>query len=101
MDNEIIHIGKAIRQKVAEKGIRISDFAHAIHCSNRNVYRIFKREFVDKQLLKDISRVLNSDFSITTHKAGTKRYIVIIETNQEQLQELTLKYRVVCTHCVT
>lgn len=68
MKNEV-HIGKLIKQQLAESGLSISDFAAAIHKTRTNVYDIFKRKNVDIDLLIAISEVLHFDFIAHLHEA--------------------------------
>ena len=46
---ENIHIGSLIYKKVKEKGMRITDFANALHYCRMNVYSIFKRKSIDSE----------------------------------------------------
>jgi len=57
-----IHIGKIIRQHLEEAGMTKSEFARRINTSPQNIYGIFKRQSIDTELLRDISRVLGYDF---------------------------------------
>ena len=76
--------------------MRIADFAHAIGCCRRNVYYIFKQKRIHKQQLQIISRVLQFDFvsRINEQKSSIKRYFVVVETDEEQFKEISLKYQV-------
>ena len=91
------HIGEAIKRRVKEKGISIEDFADAICCSRRNVYRIFKRNYIDTQRLKCISRALDFDFSDHIIETNTliTRYIVIVKADEDELHEIVSKFQVV------
>ena len=44
------------------KDCTVAWLAEQIHCERANVYRIFKRDNIDIQLLKKISIVLGHDF---------------------------------------
>jgi len=97
------HQGKAVRQKVKESGMKVTDFAKAIHRGRRAVYHIFDREIIDNVLLKQISDVLGPDFTPHTNQPNTtiKKYLAIVETDEEQLRDITLKFKVVFLHeCV-
>jgi plasmid maintenance system antidote protein VapI len=61
MEKEI-HYGQEVREKIDECGMSVAEFARRIHCSRNNAYNIFKRQYIDLQLLKTISDVLNYDF---------------------------------------
>jgi transcriptional regulator with XRE-family HTH domain len=83
-----IHIGKAIKQKVKERGLRASDFANAIHCNRTNVYDIFNRKSIDIEQLVLISRVLEYDFisEIYFNRPSSKKYLILLEVDEQQLQ---------------
>ena len=83
-----IHIGKAIKQKVRERGLRVADFANAIHCNRTNVYDIFNRKSIDVEQLILISKVLEYDFisEIYFNRISPKKYLVLLEVNEQQLQ---------------
>lgn len=66
MKNDV-HIGELIKQRLAESGLSISDFAAAIHKTRTNVYDIFKRKNVDIELLVAISEILHFDFIAYLH----------------------------------
>ena len=57
-----IHIGSLIKEKMEERGLSVSDFAHALHYERTNIYKIFKRSSIDVDLLLRISEVLAYDF---------------------------------------
>jgi predicted transcriptional regulator len=84
-----IHIGKAIKQKVKERGLRVVDFANAIHCNRTNVYDIFSRKSIDVEQLILISKVLEHDFisEIYFNRILSKRYLVLLEVSEQQLQD--------------
>ena len=83
-----IHIGKAIKQKVIERGLRVVDFANAIHCNRTNVYDIFNRKSIDVEQLILISKVLEYDFisEIYFNHVSPKKYLVLLEVSEQQLQ---------------
>ena len=97
MDKEKPHIGEIIRLKVEERGMSKTDFANAISCCRGNVYHIFKRKHISKWKLEQIGRVLNFDFTGHIQESNTfvKNYLVIIEANEEQFQEMCLRFQVV------
>ncbi|GHU66682.1 hypothetical protein FACS189413_00100 [Bacteroidia bacterium] len=61
------HIGQAIKEKVAERGLKIADFARLIHCSRSNVYYIFKCKSMNCELLR-----LISDFGLVAQEESKK-----------------------------
>lgn len=56
------HLGKAVLEKLKEKGMSKSEFARRINKSRQNVQDIFNRESLDTKLLSDISNVLDYNF---------------------------------------
>lgn len=36
-----IHIGSLIKEKMEERGLSVSDFAHALHYERTNIYKIY------------------------------------------------------------
>ena len=85
------HAGEIIKQKVKECGIKITDFAKAIHCNRNNVYSIFRRKSIDIELLLLISKVLQYDFinEIYCKHSEDEKYLVLIETDKQQLEQIT------------
>ena len=61
--NEDVHYGQAVKNKLRERGMTISEFSRRIICSRSNVYDIFKRKFIDIPLLEKISEVLRYNFT--------------------------------------
>ncbi|MBO7571647.1 MAG: helix-turn-helix domain-containing protein [Bacteroidales bacterium] len=57
-----IHIGKLIRQVLAEQGRNITWLAKQVGCSRENLYKIFKREWIHTDMLQKISLALGYDF---------------------------------------
>jgi len=86
-----IHVGEMIKQKVKERGIKITDFAQAIHCNRNNVYSIYRRKSIDIELLLRISKVLQYDFinEICNKDTEEKKYFVLLETNRQQLEQIS------------
>jgi transcriptional regulator with XRE-family HTH domain len=85
-----IHIGKAIKQKVQEHGLRVADFANAIHCNRTNVYDIFNRKSIDVEQLILISKVLEYDFisEVYFNHISPQKYLILLEVDEQQLQVL-------------
>jgi plasmid maintenance system antidote protein VapI len=63
-----VHIGSLVREKLKAKGMRIIDFAHALHYSRANIYSIFDRRSIDSELLIKISQILDYDFNSIYHE---------------------------------
>jgi len=94
MKKEEIHIGKIIKEKLAEKSMTITEFAKKIHCDRTSVYHIFKQKSIDIEKLIKISEVLNYDF---IHEIYTKQnnktpqsVFIAVEIEQDTLQKLNL-----------
>lgn len=57
-----IHIGKKIREVVDSSALTIVEFARSINLSRDGAYKIFAKEYIDTDQLKQISKVLQHDF---------------------------------------
>ena len=75
-----IHIGSLIKEKMEERGLSVSDFAHALHYERTNIYKIFKRSSIDVDLLLRISEVYLAD--------EPRRYSITIEADKEDIEEI-------------
>jgi plasmid maintenance system antidote protein VapI len=87
-----VHIGELIKKKIKERGIKITDFAKAIHCNRNNVYSIFRRKSIDIELLLLISRELEYDFITEIYVAKdteNKKYLALIAIDQQQLNQIS------------
>lgn len=56
------HIGEHIKKELNRQERTVVWLAKKICCSRTNVYKIFEKENLDINLLKQISRVLQHDF---------------------------------------
>jgi hypothetical protein len=57
-----MHIGKKIKEVMAERKISVISVAKQIECERTNVYNIFEREDINTGLLQKLSVVLHYDF---------------------------------------
>ncbi|MES2679562.1 MAG: hypothetical protein V4635_06735 [Bacteroidota bacterium] len=57
-----IHIGKRIREVLDKSAFTVVDFAKSINLSRDGAYKIFAKEYIDTDQLKQISKVLKHDF---------------------------------------
>jgi hypothetical protein len=57
-----VHIGKKIKEVWRESRLKGTEFAALINRDRQVIYDIFKRESIDTDLLKQISKVLKHDF---------------------------------------
>lgn len=55
-------IGKLIQERLKTEERSVAWFARKLSCSRANVYKIFRKEYIDTELLIRISRILNYDF---------------------------------------
>ena len=75
-----IHIGSLIKEKMEERGLSVSDFAHALH---------YERTTIDVDLLLRISEVLAYDFLREVYLADEpRRYSITIEADKEDIEEI-------------
>lgn len=57
-----VHIGKKIKEVWRKSRLKGTEFASLINRDRQVIYDIFKRESIDTELLKQISKVLDHDF---------------------------------------
>jgi len=58
----MVHIGKLIELELRRQERSVTWFAQKLHCDRTNVYKIFKKQSVDTQLLAQIGAILNHNF---------------------------------------
>jgi plasmid maintenance system antidote protein VapI len=56
-----IDIGNIIKQTLKSEGISVSQLAAQIHCTERNVYKIFNKASIDTNLLARINVALGKN----------------------------------------
>jgi len=61
-NSEPLHIGKIIETVMKSQGRSPSWLAAQICCNRDNIYKIFRRQHIDTELLLKISVALNVDF---------------------------------------
>lgn len=57
-----IHVGKLIQATLKQQGRSVTWFSEQLCCSRTNIYLIYKKKYVDIELLVRISKVLNINF---------------------------------------
>ena len=57
-----VHYGQEVKECFLCHGMTVSEFARRINRSRNTVYSIFRREYIDLELLSRISEVLGFDF---------------------------------------
>lgn len=55
-------IGELIQERLKAEERSVAWFARKLSCSRANVYKIFRKEYIDTELLTRISRILDYDF---------------------------------------
>lgn len=58
----MVHIGNLIEQELRKQERSVSWFATKLHCDRSNIYKIFKKQSIDTQLLEQISIILGHNF---------------------------------------
>lgn len=58
----MVHIGKIIQQELVSQERSVSWFAKKLYCDRTNVYKIFRKQSLDTELLLRSSLVLHHDF---------------------------------------
>lgn len=58
----MIHIGKLIENELHRQERSVTWFARKLYCDRTNVYKIFKKQSIDTELLLRISEILQCDF---------------------------------------
>ena len=61
-----VDIGKAIRQKIGERGTTVAWLARQVNCNRGNLHRHLQKEYIYPELLEKISVALKTDF-FTVH----------------------------------
>ena len=60
--NELPHIGELIRKELRRQGRSNVWLSQQIHCNQRTISKIFKKQYIDTCQLWQISKALNHDF---------------------------------------
>jgi len=58
----MIHIEKLIEEELHRQERSVTWFANKLYCDRTNVYKIFKKQSIDTELLLRISQILHKDF---------------------------------------
>ena len=58
----MLHAGQLIERILHEQGRTVTWFARQLCCTRPNIYKIFRKENIDLQLLWRISRILHHNF---------------------------------------
>lgn len=57
-----LHIGKFIKKRVEEIGMKKTEFARRVNTTPQNIYDIFNRTSIDTELLNQIGKILDFNF---------------------------------------
>lgn len=57
-----LHIGQRIKEELARQGRTITWLAQEMECTRDNLYKIFRHQFINTELLLKISRAMKHDF---------------------------------------
>ena len=57
-----VHIGEVIQKVAKERNVCMRDLADAVGCSPKNIYKIFKKQNVNTEVLLRLSIFLKYDF---------------------------------------
>ena len=58
----MVHIGNLIEQELRKQERTVTWFASKLHCDRTNIYKIFKKQSIDTNLLEQISAILQHNF---------------------------------------
>jgi hypothetical protein len=82
-----LHIGKLIKERLAETGMKKSEFARRINRTSQNVYDIFERKTIDTGLLSSISEILNFNFF-----EPLANHVILKDHSQQEVMEIQAKF---------
>lgn len=58
----MVHIGHLIEEELRKQERSVTWFANKLYCDRTNVYKIFKKQSIDTELLLRISNILKHNF---------------------------------------
>lgn len=56
------HIGQCIKDELSRQGRTITWLAGEVHCTRENLYKIFRKPWINTDMLFKVSRALDHDF---------------------------------------
>lgn len=62
INSTMIHIGQLIEAELHRQERTVTWFANKLYCDRTNVYKIFRKQSIDTELLLRISHILNYNF---------------------------------------
>ena len=57
-----LHIGQLLQQKLRDEGRSVTWLAQKLNCSRTNIYLMFKKQYIDSEMLMRLSIVMKFDF---------------------------------------
>ncbi|MCJ7933450.1 MAG: transposase [Chryseobacterium sp.] len=62
MNFKDVHLGQMMQMKVAESGIEISRICNFLHCTEQEIWEMYKAKSLDSEILLKWSKLLEYDF---------------------------------------
>ena len=59
---DTLHIGQGVKAELSQQGRTITWLAGEVHCTRENLYKIFRKPWMNTDMLFKISRALDHDF---------------------------------------
>lgn len=59
---DTLHIGQCVKAELSQQGRTITWLAGEVHCTRENLYKIFRKPWMNTDMLFKISRALDHDF---------------------------------------
>lgn len=59
---ETLHIGQCIKAELARQGRTITWLAGEVHCTRENLYKMFRKTWINTDVLFRVSRALDHNF---------------------------------------
>lgn len=57
-----LHIGKLIKEELSRQGRTITWLAKEVHCTRENLYKVFRKSWINTDMLFKICEALKHDF---------------------------------------
>lgn len=62
IDHEPFHLGNCVKNELVRQGRTITWLACEVHCTRENLYKIFRKPWMNTDMLFKISKALEHDF---------------------------------------
>jgi transcriptional regulator with XRE-family HTH domain len=85
---QTLHIGSIIKQISKEKKVSAREIADKLHCCYSNVYDIFRRQSINSEMLQELSKILDYEFSSPQKDQQNVSIMAVIKTNALKFDEL-------------